>query len=361
VNIFRKTRGQNQESGDSSLNVQSGRDTTINNHSGVSVVEAMQILQHVVQRELEVYAQASQNEIRVRVSELRTELLDRISQLDDHALSSFREPDVQAVLLDAQVAYARSGRDDVRRALVDLVAARCVTQTEDMQAVVINEAVATVRKVTRGGIAILTVVFVVGQVKNQGIDSLEALDDWASKYITPFISQVPRMAAEYRYLSATGTATFEGLIDRPLCSLLSRTYPGLFQNGMTEEDIPEVLLQANERRNRQLFTPCVHDTNRIQVAALDDKIAREKIGDAEDPDLVDLYVKLLERNRMQDHDCEVVIRKKLPVWTQILDLWQSIGEIRRITLTPVGVAIAHCNWTNATQAKAPMSIWMSGE
>jgi len=301
-----------------------------------------------------MYKNESREEVQRRFGEMQRDLLTRIADFDDAELGAFRDPDVQALLTEAQVSYARSGRDDVKRTLVDLIAARCSTEPGGLQAVVTTEAVEVVRKITRGGIAILTVSFLVTRVQNEGLNSLADLDVWARQNISPFLPDVPVNRAEFEHLASTGTAIID-IGERSLVSILPKRYPGLFQRGLSREEISDDIWELQEK-NGNLFRQCLNNEEKIQVLALNADVARSRFGRSGAPDVMDRYVELLESNLVGN--VEQFIRERLPAWSEILDTWNRSELIGHTNLTSVGVAIAHCNWTNTMKVSTPLSVWI---
>lgn len=276
----------------------SGRDLTINNYNGLSPAQAVEIAEQVVSRELARFSIEAQQEISRRVEAMRVELIERIGQFDKASLDAFRDPDVQALLGEAQVSYARSGRDDVRRTLVDLVVARCSASPGGLEAIVTAEAIEVVRKVTRGGMAILTVSFLVARVRNMAINNLQDLDNWAARNILPFIDEVPANQAEYLHLVSSGTAQIS-LGERQIVPLLAETYPGVFQQGISQDEISPLLWELHEQAGN-LFMPCLISEGTLQVAALDKEIAAQRIPATASPELREQYQSLLDSNLVPD-------------------------------------------------------------
>jgi hypothetical protein len=201
-------KDQRQESGDSSTNLQAGRDvhaTFI--HEVADPTVAMEIARKVAQWEIEKYHEAAWVVVESRLEEFRSEVIKRIDTLDPKRLESFKDPDVQMMLRDAQRSYARSGRSDVCRTLVDLVAARCSTQSGGFQAAVISEAVEAVRKLTPAAIAALTVSFILTRTKAVGVTSPDQLIAWLIENVGPFIDELPSRVHEYEFLEATRSAS----------------------------------------------------------------------------------------------------------------------------------------------------------
>jgi hypothetical protein len=168
---------------------------------------AMEIARKVAQWEIEKYHEAAWTVVESRLEEFRSEVIKRIHTLDPKRLECFKDPDVQMTLRDAQRSYARSGRPDVCRTLVDLVAARCSTQSGGFQAAVISEAVEAVRKLTPTAIAALTVSFILTRGKALGVTSPDQLIAWLIGNVGPFIDELPSGVHEYEFLEATRSAS----------------------------------------------------------------------------------------------------------------------------------------------------------
>lgn len=347
-------KDQRQESGDSSTNLQAGRDvhaTFIQEVADPTV--AMEIARKVAQWEIEKYHEAAWVVVESRLEEFRSEVIKRIDTLDPKRLESFKDPDVQMMLRDAQRSYARSGRPDVCRTLVDLVAARCSTQSGGFQAAVISEAVEAVRKLTPAAIAALTVSFILTRTKAVGVTSPDQLIAWLIENVGPFIDELPSGVHEYEFLEATRSASISPAFDLP--KILLEGYGGLLQRGITREQIPDPLWAAHEKSTKPLFVPCLRDQSKLHANVLNRK---EAIAFAESAGLSTIdYRSTLAGGQLSDQETMEFISAAYPKWNKLLDSWNTTS-LKNLRLTSVGIAIGHSNWSNRTGGRAPLSIWL---
>lgn len=349
--------GKNSQQGrDGSTLQQAGRDLIIRN--GVSASDALEIAKHVVQGELTLYESRARQVIDDRLHEFREELVERIVSFSPEDLNAFADPDVQAALLEAQKAYARSGRVEVKRSLIDLISARCSVEAGNLQAVVINQAIETVQKVTSRGIIALALGFVVTHVVNTATASLEELTRWFAENFDPFCLELPELDAEFDHLTAVG-CTYRSPGEVVLTDLVPRAYPGLFQAGLDRNQISTELFSLREGSSgRPLFISCLNDPEKLQVGAISVDVARSMLPvDVEDR-LSDEYTGFLMQNLMSQHLVAETLVKHDDRWTKWISSWDRHPWLKFMRLTSVGIAIGHCYWSNRCDESATLDIWV---
>ena len=347
--------GQHQEAGDNAAVVQAGRDASIT--IGIDAVQAIDIAERVVRRELEHYQDRARDLALLRVEEIRGEFVERISALDRSKLDAFADPDVQEILTEAQKGYVRSGRQDVKRALVDLVAARCSVESGSLEANIIADAVQVVRKLSKQGIAALTVAWLTTRTKNDNIVDLEMFESWAQCHLGPFIDSMPLINAEIDYLVSSGCATL-GPIQIDLGESLQRTYPGLFQRGVGREQISHDLDAVDQARPQKIFLPLPSvEGPRWQAAVLNEAAARQQLA-AESEEMVEEYVRLLNEGALTPDECTAAARAASHEWNRLLEV-RDKTQLNQVRVTAVGTAIAHCNWTSTVGEEVPLAMWLT--
>ncbi|MEU4517382.1 LPO_1073/Vpar_1526 family protein [Amycolatopsis sp. NPDC024027] len=356
------------DSGDDSQNFLAGRDI----HVGVTPTDAIAISKEVVEQALGVYSHEVREEVEARFRDFREEVVQRICQSSPASLVAFRDVDIQAAFFEASTAYVRTGRDDVKRSLVDLVAARCNAKSGGLQAVVLNEAISTVRKLTREGIAALTVAFVAQRVQFADVVDLADLNARCKRALFPlFDTDLPRWQpgaqAELNHLMAVGCATLLAE-EQTLQCILVKSYPGLFQEGHFRRAISSDLLTVSDRMVRDyqsipLFVPCAQDENKLRVNALNranaETLIRTYARPDEERELVEEYLFLLEngvlnldqvRDRLTELDHE---------WETLMFIWEDHPWLSRLEPTSVGLAIAHANWARLLGYETvPLDDWL---
>jgi len=351
---------QSQRVGDESLAVQAG---TIN-VTGISEERAHIIAQEVVQKEICRFTETAAEIARARVDQLRTEIIDRIKEVRIENLSAFEDPDVQMLLLESQAEYARSGEEHHFRVLADLIAMRCTNSVSGLEKSAIRSAVETVGRLPGSCIAAVTICWLMTDVKYTGpIESGRWLRTWAERHLAPFVANLPKSNKEYRYLESSGCITItHGFTANSIAGRMVRLYPGLFQAGLMDDDIPSPLMELFTRTRGHaegMFFPCLGDSDKWQVNAIDEEAARELAAlHTTDSGVIEQFANLLKSNALSaNRDVETILRESHPAWGELLDRYADT-LIASMRVNSVGAAIAHCNWSSTTGDKAPLSIWV---
>jgi hypothetical protein len=267
------------------------------------------------------------------------------------------DPGIQADVLTAGDGYVRTGREDVKRSLIDLIALRCGVETGSLQGAVISEAIETVRRNTARGITIATVLFLLTRVINHGLNSVAELEAWGFTNIGPHVHNLPLSAPEYEYLASTPAAYTE-IGEFHIPDLLGRKFPGLFNRGVEEGSLSEAMLRLREG-HPELFTPCLQDSSKVQPAALNLFVAETKCRQSDLPESIsEEYQSLLTTTVSPSDSIRELIQSQAPTWSSLDEIVEARSELRQLRLTSVGIAIAHCNWTSTTGDLAPLSTWI---
>lgn len=340
---------QKQSSGDNSWNIQAQADVNVT-VTGISASDALAIAQSVGRENLmEMQGIASQI-VDERLEQFNRKLVERTVQEAPEALHAVQDPDVQYSLLTAQREYARSGSEQLGDTLIDLLVARSGSDTRSLKAIVLNEAIATVGRLTGPQIDALTVHWLCTRVQNGSLTDIESLTLWIRQNLLPFARSLPAHNASYEHLAYTSCASVQiTSIDLP--GAFAATYPGLFAKGLLEDEVPEPF------RGTAVITRCLHDANRWQVNALHEEAAREAAQANGLPEHEQGLVDLLQSNVKPGPEVAELLARLVPEMSMLLDAWTTTA-LHNLRLTSVGVAIAHSNWARVAGGSADLSIWI---
>jgi hypothetical protein len=136
-------------------------------------------------------------------------------------------------------------------------------------------------------------------------------------------------------------------------SAMAQGYPGLFQVGLESAAIPATLWQSSCRD--ELFLPSHRQSGKFDVNAVtrDDARARaESLGHSAH---AEKYVNLL--HTLPEGTIEQELRGRHEVWEKLVSKWAS-GSIKNLSLSSVGIAVAHSNWARTIQSESQLGIWV---
>lgn len=341
--------------------IQSGRDTHY--HEGTSERRAWEIADYVVARELEKFEKAAYAVASARVEQLRTELIDRISSLETSSLEAFEDPDVQILISDAQKNFARSGKEEHRSALVDLIAMRCGAPSGSIQSTILREAVDAVPKLSASVIDAIVLIWHLTRVKQTSIRDREEFAGMTRESVAPFVGALPQSNASYDLIESVGCGS-RAIGPSTIPMIMRHSYPALFVRGFRVEDLDQELQVEGAAGDLALYINSFDDPSSQdlrQVAFMDADMARDALREANYADsFIDKYVALYAQYAHGDDEVENILRTLDPCWSKIIDTWNST-DISSIRLNSVGFAVAHCRWTNVTRQEADLSIWVPVE
>jgi len=341
---------QDQHAGDSSVNIQ-GRDISV----GLSYSDARQVAMDVFESNFHRLSSIASETARTRAEELLDAYLKETASAGVKEIPEAQNPDFQYAVFTAQREYARSGDKDLGELLVQLLVDRTKQTDRNLLQIVLNESLVVAPKLTVDQLDALSLVFLVRYTKHHGLTTLDALNQYLEKYLLPFATNLPTKVSAYQHLEfASCGAISIGSIS--LAGALLRTYPGLFSSGFTEAEILTALL--DRALIQPLLTPCLHSPDRLQLSGLDDDVIAAQCKNLNLADDICSRVKNLQNSHLMGEAQvkDYVLRAK-PESRIMFERWEST-ELQNMTLTSVGIAIAHANIRRRTGEAFDLSIWM---
>ena len=253
---------QNQKSGDNSLNVQSTGDVSI--HTGITFSDARDIALDVYKQNAMECVGVAQEEAMRRVNLFASELLTKMESEFKEGVESFSNPDMQALLLDAQTAYARSGEEEKKNVLIDLVLERSKNAgAPKLKDAILNEAVKVAAKLTQNQLKILTATFLTRHTVSYSAN-LEEFKTQVLDGLIPFIEDVDNGELNYRHLEYMGCLSVQvGRVD--FFNKLGEKYTAFFTKGFEAIEL-EKLLDGIDLGGANI--PCFQDDTKVQIGIL---------------------------------------------------------------------------------------------
>lgn len=219
--------GDNQEVGDGSLAVQARGNVYVDLHPGLSIADVREISELVFERNFprlrdEALAIARQN-VEILVTRLEARLAQSQSEMD---IDRLRQPDVQASLNDAvQVAARRGNRTDFNL-LSELVCTRLKPGTSDFIALVNEEAIRILSKLTSEQLAFLGLAIAI-KLRPTIVEKIEALESYALK-VWPVVQRGTDLdMVQIGYLTSIGVASPEVFSYADQWAQLQQNFPSI--------------------------------------------------------------------------------------------------------------------------------------
>lgn len=347
---------QEQQGGDYSTNVQAGNDVNLQqNNYGLSYRDVKEVALDVFESNFSRLSKAAQQVAKERAEEITTAFLDELQEKAPEAIDSMKEPDMQYALLMAQKEYARTGDQNLSEVLVDILVERSKLQERSLMQIVLNESLEIVPKLTNTQLNILSLIFIFKYTINNSIVSIDSLRAYLEKMVVPFLDDLTKTHSHYQHLEYTGCGTISmGELD--LISVLKGNYGGVFSKGFS-------ISQLNDRveadsQIQVLLMPCMHDLSLLQFNvinedALVDKCRSFSLSDEQTMRITSLY----NTSSMSDEEIINILLQVCPKMSGLMDVWKN-SSMKNMTLTSVGIALAHANIRRKTNNDLDLSIWI---
>jgi hypothetical protein len=183
------------------------------------------------------------------------------------------------------------------------------------------------------------------------------LETYLVDSVLPFVEGASRKNSAYQHLEFAGCGAIGiGEVNAPLPFL--RSYPGIWSTGFTEDEIIATGLKLTPEQHAQVFVSCLHDSSLLQVNAMtedtiDSTVARLDLTEDQGAQLKQLHNShLMQPNQVRDY-----LVNALPKMADYFEVWEGTA-MKNMSLTSVGIAIAHANVKRITGEDSSLSLWM---
>lgn len=343
---------QSQSGGDNSVNIQANSVQV----SGPSYLELREMMIDVFKANFPELLQEAREMVKTRVEAFVDGYLGALAENAPEEFGKLNDPDMQYALLTAQTEYARSGDEDLGELLIELLVDRTTKSNQDLQRIVLNESIATAPKLVPEQLSILSTCFMLRYSAYYGVGSIEQFREYLSTYIVPFMDGLSKRDSLYQHLEYAGCATIS-VLEYSLESALRSNYLGLFQKGLTQE---EAGLSDEERQSLwgSLLMPCLHDSSKIQVKAINDTHLNQVLEHYKvDAPLQDRIRNLFSQSAWDDGEVKDFVAGLDSRFEELFTLWGE-SQLKRLTLTSVGIAIAQANARRQLGVAFDLSNWI---
>jgi len=341
---------QVQKSGDGSVNIQ-----TKSLQVGISYEDAKKIAQDVFESNFYRLTGKAKEIAKTRADELLEKYLDRLGRQVPEAIKSATDPDMQYALFTAQKEYARIGDKDLGDILVDILVDRASQQQRSLMQIVLNESLNVVPKLTQSQIDALTVTFILRYTQRLRLKDLAEFSSYVNNSILPFVDNLPKEPASYQHIEYCGCGIMQ-VTTLNLADAFRKTYSGLFDKGMTEQDVNSLVL-TNSLVSK-IIVPSKDDSTKFCFIEVYDEQLREifkKIGFTEIQ--INQAIEARKQRLLRPEEVQKKIVSLIPKTENLFAIWKD-SDLHRLTLTSVGIAIAHANIRRKVNETYDLSIWI---
>lgn len=343
---------QKQQSGDSSVNIQAG----VLNVIGITEDQAHQIAIDVFHKNFLSLSSIAAETARTRAEEITRQFIEKLIKQNKDGLNSANDPDFQYSLFTIQKEYAKTGDKQLGDLLVDILVDRTKYSTRSIIQIVLNESLSIAPKLTDSQLSVISILFLLKYTTMNGINNLKSLKDYFEKYFKPFSRNLTKSDTCYQHIVYTGVGSLS-IVSLNICSILKNKYEGLFSKGFTESEL--LNRQISLPILHPIFTRCLHDLSKYQVNAIDEDMIRSKSQEhkIQDQDITKLTV-LQKTFLMNESELKQYIIANNNFMEIVINTWQE-SFMKNMSLTSVGIAIAHANIKKSLGEFTDLSIWIN--
>lgn len=345
-----KKSKQVQKSGDSSLNIQAGQISI-----GPTYQDVKAIALEVFKSNFAQLSDIAMDTAQTRAEEITNQFLDELMKKNPQGLKSAKEPAFQYALFTVQKEYAKSGDKDLGSVLVDILVDRTKEVNRNLMQIVLNESLETAPKLTSNQYTTLSVIFLLKYTRYLRMINFNEFSQYYGRMISPFVSQLVKENACYQHLEYAGCGTI-GIGSRSIEDILLKTYPILFVKPFNKEEVSDLLSQ--EPKLSAIISPSPKDPSLVKPSITEESIMRElSLQMSIEASLIDKLLEIMKKHAMNSHEAKDYSITAHPCMTILYDVWDN-SFMKNMTLTSVGIAIAHANIRRITGNQFDLSIWI---
>lgn len=291
-----------------------------------------------------------------RAEQLTNDFLTKLEAEMPERANALADPDVQSVVFQAQREFARSGEEDLRVALVDLLAQRVGEDDRNLRTLALNEAIASAPKLTEKQRRAIAWVFYLRYTRPVGVGTPDAYYSRLERETSALGVDVPTGQADYQHIEYVGAGSLS-IGTTTFAKGIMSGVEGLYTTGFAASEIDADLLA--ELRTRNFVIPALRDPGRLQLQLLADEDLDEQATKAGLAARIPDLKTVVTRGRMSEEDVANEAINRVPRIAHLRDAWENEQTgLSAMTLTSVGLALGHAYWTRLTGGNASLKIWL---
>jgi len=211
------------------------------------------------------YRDVAKNLTDSRINEFNEDFLSEQITNNPQGLREFGQPLFQDALFTAQKQFAMTGDKDLEEILIDILVDLTRHPNRSIRQIVLKEAGFVASKLTLSELDILTLNFLIINVKIKTVKTLEDFKNYIDNILTPFALNLTSKTTSYNYLEFLGCGHIRGRIDKMGYGFKSTNvitkfwleYSLLFFIGFTEKEFIEEV--GDVSKFSWLLMPNLHD------------------------------------------------------------------------------------------------------
>lgn len=353
ISIIMKNNMQ-QESGDNSVNVQVGGDASF----GISATEARQIALDVFKANFYEFSEKAAKKALERAEEMTDEFVKKFYNEIPRLEEKLEDPAIQNALFNTQKEYAKSGDQNLRDNLLDILIKRIESENQTLAQIVLDEAIIVIPKLTHDQINILSLIFSTLLLNHHEVNNVKTFEDLINNKILIFLPKNELTYSFFTHLQFSGCSTLltEGATYKSIIKILSSRYLGLISKGFS------ILELSNEFPNATiqllpLIMPCLRNSTKLQFNTTNDEVLKDKISQNNLQQIEEKILSFQNRFAMSSTEFENYLNKLNSKFSDLINIWDN-GDFKSIKLTSVGIAIAIINYNRVTNSNIDLTEFL---
>jgi hypothetical protein len=338
-------------------NFKIGKQTNVNQlnvYKGLTTVEAVDLINKVVDQKLIGFKSEAELTFGKRVDEFKQVLIPKLGQLSEQELDKLRDPDTILALKEASEISGRKTNHELRQLLANLVIRRIKNNEpgeEELKNLVYNEAISTIAKLTPDQLKIITLCYLLRYTSNSAVTSIMSLNVYLNTSIKPFL-EFRNTISQFQHIEYAGCGSIN-TFGISLSGVIKNNYFALFQKPIEPDNVQawgietDLLTKITSQREDKLYfvgRNKVDFKNNIKQHTFDEQIIKSILGRYEEHALSEQEVKDIVSNT--------------DIGRQLINVWEE-SELMKMTLTTVGIVIGATNYEQILGDQVNIDKWIN--
>lgn len=328
-------------------------------HAGLSFNDARQVALDVFKANTYIFTDIARQTIDDRATEITDDIFTMIyNELPDR-IGQLVEPAVQEALLKVQKAYAKNNSPNLKEQLILLLKNRLSIDKNDMEQIILDEALEIIPKLSSEQMNILSLHLSVLRLNHSEINNRESFFSVLKSKVMPFYTSGIEKTMSYdhlRYLGCTGILS-EGSTYKPLEEIYKNRYGGLFSKGFDKTEFDNYM-GMDTTIFKSLLTICQLDNQKYQFNAMNEDVLESQIIDTGNIKYKDKLMNFYRQGVMSPEEIKRDIAESVSGFNGLSDVWKENREIKAMNLTSVGIAIGILNYNINTGSKVELNDFL---
>jgi hypothetical protein len=326
-------------------------------NQGITPSEAIKLINTVLDQRLVSLENKAREYYQERRHEFVRFLTDKIKELPEEEISKLQDPDTQLALIDAANISGRKQNSELRNLLSNLVIKRIKNDNsgkEELKNIVFNEAISTINKLTVDQLKIITLCYLLKYAFNRKINSWSALDEYLNTRVKPFTG-FKNTDTEFRHVEYAGCGSI-GLVSWNILNVFKFNYSFLFLKLFPKQTVDKISI-PDEIKNQLFVLDPKEDKYIITVKNIND-LDKYLNQNSRDENLNNKIIKIFKSNLIEDIEVKENLIKETVLGKDIINLIDNT-DLKHLSLTSVGIAIAITYYEQTTRDNLDIDVWIN--